>query len=152
VRIFVFTATHAVLCAVCCVQAYSSTHSLCCTYLLSTLLSLPDVVGMPLESQGDFEVKVTSDQYDVNPIDHSDVPVFVAFAKIGDALVCDPTLEEEACMNSVLSVAIDQDGRVCGAKQDGMGGIAPSTLCEMISHAKEVGSGAMQGILEASKQ
>lgn len=58
---------------------------------------------------------------DVIPLPIQTVPVSVTMARIGDRLVVDPTAEEEAVMESRITLVSDDRGNIC-AGQKGMPG------------------------------
>ena len=54
--------------------------------------------------------------------------VLVTTAKIGNYIVVDPTLDEEAVADSRLVLAFDESGTIVGAQKTGMGGYSRSEL------------------------
>lgn len=52
----------------------------------------------------------------------------ITMAIIGDIIIVDPTLEEEIISDSILTIAVDEKERVCGAQKKGEKGISRSTL------------------------
>jgi len=52
----------------------------------------------------------------------------VTMAIIGDVIIVDPTLEEETISDSILTIAVDEKERVCGAQKKGEKGISRITL------------------------
>jgi len=52
----------------------------------------------------------------------------------------DPTVQEELCMNSRLTVAINPDGDVCSIQKGGVSsGINPSEISKMLQFSKKIG-------------
>jgi len=52
----------------------------------------------------------------------------VTMAIIGDVIIVDPTLEEETISDSILTIAVDEKERICGAQKKGEKGISRITL------------------------
>ncbi|MEM0100196.1 MAG: exosome complex component Rrp42, partial [Desulfurococcaceae archaeon] len=52
----------------------------------------------------------------------------VTMAIIGDIILVDPTLEEEAIADAILTIAVDEKERVCGAQKRGEKGISRHML------------------------
>jgi exosome complex component RRP42 len=46
-------------------------------------------------------------------------PVPVTFAKIGDKIIVDPSLEEEQVMDARLTMTFDKDGKICAIQKGG---------------------------------
>jgi exosome complex component RRP42 len=57
-------------------------------------------------------------------------PITVTVAKIGNKLVVDPLLEEEQVMDARISIAIDEDGRICAIQKGGSGYFEPNEVLE----------------------
>lgn len=53
------------------------------------------------------------------------------FSKIGNFFIVDANLEEEACMDSRITFALNKDGKICGIEKGGNGGISPSSLTQV---------------------
>lgn len=69
-------------------------------------------------------------------------PVTVTCAKIGDKLVVDPQLEEEQVMDARLSMAVDDDDKICAIQKGGSGYFSPEQVVEFaglaVDKAKEM--------------
>ncbi|MEM4583275.1 MAG: exosome complex component Rrp42, partial [Desulfurococcaceae archaeon] len=52
----------------------------------------------------------------------------VTMAIIGDIILVDPTLEEEAIADAILTIAVDEKERICGAQKRGEKGISRHML------------------------
>jgi exosome complex component RRP42 len=70
---------------------------------------------------GDGRVEATGETM---PVPITNIPVSVTMARIGDAIIADPSAEEEAVMDARLTLVVDGAGRLC-AGQKGHGGYWP---------------------------
>lgn len=73
------------------------------------------------------------------PLPISTVVVTVTVAVIDDILLVDPTLEEEHISDALITIAVDETGRICGAQKRGEKAINRSTLDKAIDIALEKG-------------
>ncbi|MEM0001217.1 MAG: exosome complex protein Rrp42 [Desulfurococcaceae archaeon] len=74
----------------------------------------------------------------------------VTIAIIGDVLLVDPSLEEESVADALITIAVDEHGRICGAQKRGERGISRPTLEQSVDVAIEKGRwliGIMRNIL-----
>ncbi len=69
----------------------------------------------------------------------STVPVSVTTARIGDAIISDPTAEEEACMDARVTMTTDAEGRVCAVQKGSNGTFSVDQIHEIISTAIKKG-------------
>jgi exosome complex component RRP42 len=67
------------------------------------------------------------------------LPVPVTVYKIGSSLLVDPTKEEEAAMDSRLTVTSTEDGRLCALQKGGEGELSVEDIEKMVSLAIEKG-------------
>ena len=82
-------------------------------------------------------------EYDGSQIDykkHTDqklplnkIPISVTVIKIGNHLIIDPLSEEEAVIDSRLTVVTREDGKICALQKGGKGSISSEVLNEMIN-------------------
>ncbi len=83
----------------------------------------------------------------VNALQHTEIPEFGklpvvkkpisnTFAKIGDAIVLDPSLEEESVMDARLTVTIEDNGHVCAMQKGGSGYFTADEIKNCIKTAK----------------
>jgi len=63
------------------------------------------------------------------------VPISVTIAKIGDAIVVDPTSEEEACMDARVTMTTDAEGRVCAVQKGGTGTFSSDQINHIVATA-----------------
>lgn len=78
--------------------------------LLNTKMSKYDIV------EGELHVKPGYDQLPL-----LNYPIPTTFAKIGNKLIIDPSLEEEDAMNARLTITIEKDGKICAIQKGGAG-------------------------------
>ncbi len=75
------------------------------------------------------------------PLPVTSIPVSITVAKIGDYIIYDPTEEEEAVMDTRLTMAFTEDG-ICALQKGGTGGWAPSEVVSVVEEsfakAKEI--------------
>jgi len=103
--------------------------------LATTAIPRVEVIG---GSNGEeMEIEVSDDE--TKFFNHHRVPIAVSLTKIGNCFVVDTTLEEEVCMSSRVTVAVNSDGDIAGVHKFGQGGIAPSALLEMLRCARKIG-------------
>lgn len=73
-------------------------------------------------------------------------PILCTFAKVGNTIVLDPSLEEEACMSTRLSLATTEDDYVCAMQKGGRGSFSLDEIMHMTDTAFEKGK-AMRKLL-----
>lgn len=100
---------------------------------------VPEVSVVPADNPEELTIEVNDDPYQCTVLDYSKLPVIVSLTKVGACFVIDATTEEEVCMSTRLSVGINQEGKVCGIEKTGPGGVAPTTLLDMLKCASHVG-------------
>ncbi len=112
------------------------------TALLNTKLPKVTVEG--------GEVKIDERTLEPLPVEH--YPVTVTMAKIGDHIVVDPCLDEELVMDARLSIAVNEEGKVC-AIQKGLGGyFTIEEVHKAIDMAVQVSNELRNKIFEAIKK
>eukprot|EP00997_Jenningsia_sp_PLL12_P011295 NODE_8850_length_392_cov_21.367347_g7963_i0.p1 GENE.NODE_8850_length_392_cov_21.367347_g7963_i0~~NODE_8850_length_392_cov_21.367347_g7963_i0.p1 ORF type:complete len:115 (+),score=46.40 NODE_8850_length_392_cov_21.367347_g7963_i0:24-347(+) len=84
------------------------------------------------------QVEVSNDPSNFKFLNTSNVPVIVTLLRVGSVYVADPSLEEESCMTSRLTVAVDGKGRVCGVRKSGKSGMHPTDVLDMLNAAKSI--------------
>jgi len=85
------------------------------------------------------DVEVEDDLQLAQRLKTENLPVCITLFKIGSIFVVDATLEEELCMKSRVTVAVNRSGNVCGTQKGGVGGLEPSLLFEMMNTAQSLG-------------
>ena len=89
---------------------------------------------MPNYEIEEGQVKIKSGY---TPLPFRKHPITVTCAKIDDKLFVDPWLEEEQVMDSRLSIAIDDDDKICAMQKGGTGYFTPEQIMEVAKIAKE---------------
>ncbi|MCS6768194.1 MAG: exosome complex protein Rrp42 [Candidatus Nitrosocaldus sp.] len=74
------------------------------------------------------------------PLPINTIPVSITMAKIGNSIIVDPNAEEEACMDARITMATDEQGRVCAMQKGGSGTFSVDQLNEVASLAISLGS------------
>jgi exosome complex component RRP42 len=65
-------------------------------------------------------------------------PIETTYAKIGDSIVLDPSLDEELVMDARLTVATDQKGNICAMqKGGGKGTFTQEEILDIVKRSKE---------------
>ena len=65
------------------------------------------------------------------------LPMAVSMAKIGDAVVLDPTVDEEEVMDTKITVTIDEEGNICAVQKSGSQGLRVEEIWKAIEIAVE---------------
>ncbi len=89
---------------------------------------------MPNYEIEEGQVKIKSGY---TPLPFRKHPITVTCAKIDDKLIVDPWLEEEQVMDSRLSIAFDDDDKICAMQKGGTGYFTPQQIMEAAKIAKE---------------
>jgi exosome complex component RRP42 len=89
---------------------------------------------MPNYEIEDGEVKIKPGYTQLPVKQH---PITVTCAKIKDKLVVDPWLEEEQAMDARISMAIDDDFKICAIQKGGAGYFEPKQVLEAAKIAKD---------------
>jgi len=63
------------------------------------------------------------------------IPVSVTIAKIGDAIIADPTSEEEAVMEGRVTMTTDAEGNVCAVQKGGTGAFTVEQIHHIVDTA-----------------
>lgn len=69
--------------------------------------------------------------------------------QIGTQTVIDATVEEELCESSRLTVAVNRAGNFCGIHKEGLSGLDPSSLSQMLSDARRIGQSILEKLFQA---
>jgi len=98
---------------------------------------VPNVAVSETE-EGDIDLEVSDDPMDFFRLDTSGVPLCLSLSKIGSRYVVDPAMEEEACITSRLTVAVDtKASKICGMRNSGEGAMEPAIFHEILPVAME---------------
>ncbi len=80
--------------------------------------------------------EVVLDYDNLIPLPINDTALMSTFAKIGEELIVDPSLEEEEVMGARLSVGITQDGNICAMQKGGEKTLTQEEVLKAVSIAK----------------
>ncbi|UTB31700.1 MAG: exosome complex protein Rrp42 [Methanobacterium sp. ERen5] len=80
--------------------------------------------------------EVVLDYDNLVPLPINDTALMSTFAKIGEELIIDPSLEEEEVMGARLSVGITQDGNICAMQKGGEKTLTQEEVLKAVSIAK----------------
>jgi exosome complex component RRP42 len=69
------------------------------------------------------------------PLDLQHVPVECTFVRLGDALVVDPTFDEEQAAQGRLTIATDETGRVVAMQKGLVGAFSPDDVRDVVQRA-----------------
>ncbi len=83
------------------------------------------------------------------PLPIQNYPIPVTFAKINDALLVDPLMEEERVMDARLTLTIDKDGNLCAIQKGGLKELTLNEVEKAVNIAIEKASENRKKILEA---
>uniref|UniRef100_A0A023GHR1 Ribosomal RNA-processing protein 42 n=1 Tax=Amblyomma triste TaxID=251400 RepID=A0A023GHR1_AMBTT len=101
-------------------------------------LKIPKV-SVTVDENGEQEIEVSGDPYDVSKMDITDVPCFITLSKVGQQFVLDATQEEEACAVGSLAMAVTAAGRIVSLIKGGIGSLHPENVMDIIEVGKDVG-------------
>jgi len=86
----------------------------------------------PIYEVRDGEVYPTGE---VEPLKLRRLPIAVSMAKIGDAIVLDPTFDEEEVMDTRITVTVDEEGNICAVQKSGPQGLSVEEIWKAIEIA-----------------
>lgn len=107
------------------------------TALLNAKMKVYDAEGNPTD--------------EVEPLPVRKAPVPCTFAKIGDKLMLDPYLDEEAVLDSRLTVSTDDEGNVVAMQKGQSGSFKLEEIMEAVKVSKSEGAKARE-IIKAALQ
>ncbi len=80
--------------------------------------------------------EVVLDYDNMVPLPVNDTALMSTFAKIGDELLIDPSLEEEEIMGARLSIGVTKDGNICAMQKGGPQPLNREEILKVVSIAK----------------
>ena len=95
----------------------------------AVLGSLAALLNTKISSATVQDGEIVVDEKNKIPLHINEKPLMSTFAKIGDELVVDPSLDEENIMGARISIGIREDGSICAMQK---GGEDPLTREEVI--------------------
>ncbi|XP_077503159.1 exosome complex exonuclease RRP42-like isoform X3 [Amblyomma americanum] len=94
-------------------------------------LKIPKV-SVTIDENGEAEIDVSDDPYDVSKLSVANVPCFITLSKVGQQFVLDATQEEEACAVGSLAMAVTAGGKVASLFKGGIGSLHPENVMDII--------------------
>ncbi|MGC8953426.1 MAG: exosome complex protein Rrp42 [Desulfurococcus sp.] len=107
------------------------------TGMLASMLALA-TSRIPELIKGENGYKVDHTKY-VGPLPINTLVATVTMGIYNDVIIVDPLLEEEAVIDSFITIAIDESGRICGIQKRGMKGFSRSVLDNTVEIALSKG-------------
>ncbi|BAD85822.1 exosome subunit Rrp42p homolog, 3'-5' exoribonuclease [Thermococcus kodakarensis KOD1] len=96
------------------------------------------------EETGEVEIL---DEYEPLPVNH--VPIPVTFAKIGNSIVVDPSLDEERVMDGRLTITTDETGHISAAQKGEAGAFKMEEVMYALEVALKKGNEIREKVLKA---
>jgi exosome complex component RRP42 len=93
---------------------------------------------------------VFKDKYEPLPVLNR--PIAITTAKIGNALIVDPCLDEEYVMDARLTVTVDDGGRIRAMQKGGLGTITLKEIEAIIDMALKKSQELRKKVMEAVEQ
>jgi len=94
-------------------------------------LSITQVPGL-IKTENGYKVDYTQR---TGPLQINTLVATVTMGIYGDTIIVDPSLEEEAVLESFITIAVDESGRICGIQKRGTKGFSRSTLDKAVDTA-----------------
>lgn len=101
-------------------------------------LKIPKV-SVTVDENGEPEIEVSDDPYDVNKMSIANVPCFITLSKVGQQFVLDATQEEQACAVGSLAMAVTATGKIASLFKGGTGSLHPENIMDIIEVGRDVG-------------
>nr|CAB3244005.1 exosome complex component RRP42-like [Phallusia mammillata] len=89
--------------------------------------------------EGEEEVELPDDPFDVQHISVNNVPILVTVSFVGTRHIIDATVEEESCCSASVVMGVTRRGRILGVRKQCGGSLNPETLVEMLEFGKKSG-------------
>ncbi|XKL60954.1 hypothetical protein PGB90_008011 [Kerria lacca] len=100
---------------------------------------IPNVKGTYIDGTN-VDLQLSDDLFECWKLDVSKAPCFVTLCKIGEYLVVDPTVEEEACSTASIVVSVGENGSITGIFKIGEGSFHQNAICDAIKLAGTIGN------------
>uniref|UniRef100_A0A0A9X2M3 Ribosomal RNA-processing protein 42 n=1 Tax=Lygus hesperus TaxID=30085 RepID=A0A0A9X2M3_LYGHE len=97
------------------------------------------IVKVSNKDKGEYEFSISDDPSDTWSPNVEGIPIFVTASKIGEAVMIDPTSQEEKCSSFSCIVACTEAGKILFTMKTGAGSLHPTTLTHLISKASKIG-------------
>lgn len=102
-------------------------------------LKIPKV-SVTVDENGDPEVEVSGDPFDVEKLSIENVPCFITLSKVGQQFILDATQEEQACAVGSLALAVTASGKIAALFKAGTGSLHPENVMDVIEVGRDIGS------------
>ncbi len=83
------------------------------------------------------EDEIILDYDNPKPLPIEDIALMCTFAKIGNEMILDPSLDEEEILTARLSIGMRPDGTICAMQKGGEGSIEKEDILKAINITKE---------------
>lgn len=110
-------------------------------------LKIPKV-SVAVDENGQPEIEVSDDPFDVTKLSIANVPCMVTLSKVGQQFVLDATPEEEACAVGCLSVAVTPAGKIMSVFKGGVGSLHPENIGDVIEVATDLGVALNKAVVQ----
>jgi exosome complex component RRP42 len=87
---------------------------------------------------------------ETGPIPISKVPISVTMARIGNSLVVDPAMDEEAVMDARITLTTDDDGNICAGQKGNPGTFTAAQILEAAEISLRRGKEIRKRLIEVS--
>lgn len=101
-------------------------------------LKIPKVT-VKVDENGDPEVEVSGDPFDIEKLSIANVPCFITLLKVGQQFILDATQEEEACAVGSLALAVTASGKIAALFKAGTGSLHPENVVDVIEVGRDIG-------------
>jgi exosome complex component RRP42 len=71
------------------------------------------------------------------PLPVRDCPIAISFAKVGDAILVDPDLEEEQIAEAWMTITLTDDNKICAIQKSGIGTFTSEEILKIMENSKE---------------
>ncbi|CAN8000980.1 unnamed protein product [Ixodes pacificus] len=102
-------------------------------------LKIPKV-SVTVDENGDPEVEVSGDPFDVEKLSIENVPCFITLSKVGQQFILDATQEEQACAVGSLALAVTASGKIAALFKAGTGSLHPENVMDVIEVGRDIGA------------
>lgn len=102
------------------------------------------------------EARVENDEVVIDHEKKSPLPIkekalMCTFAKIGDELIVDPSLQEEQVMDARISIGMRVDGSICAMQKGGMQPLGKEEIVKAVARTKEITKKLMEHLPQDNK-
>jgi len=106
--------------------------------MLSSMLALA-TAKIPYYEEKEPGVYVIDNKRHTSPLPVNTLAATVTMGIHEDVIIVDPSIEEEVVLNTFLTIAVDERGRVCGIQKKGIAGLSRKMLDQAVEIALNKG-------------